>query len=302
MENKNPESAKEAYVTKYLTKEGIPLDPNNIRRNPGRRSIAKLMLNSFWGKLGQRANLEQAKLCYTHDDIIKLIADEAVEITGEHDTGLDCVIVNYRKKSDEDCNPGNTSAAIASFVTAYGRLKLHSLMQEIESQTNRRRLCYFDTDSVQYAHKDGDPEIATGDFLGELTDEVLGLSGDPEAKIKRAIWLGPKNYAYEIHKPDGTKVVELKSKGITLHASALEVLDFETLMNKVLNFQSNLNQEPIITPQKRFRADRNTHQIYTETFTKQVRCTLSKRWYFKDGGITLPYGYKEQDISINVFN
>jgi len=29
--------------------EHIQLDPNKIEKNPGLRSIAKLMLNSFWG-------------------------------------------------------------------------------------------------------------------------------------------------------------------------------------------------------------------------------------------------------------
>ena len=50
---------KQQYIFQYLEKEGILLDYNNIKRNPGLRSIAKLMLNSFWGKFGQRANLTQ---------------------------------------------------------------------------------------------------------------------------------------------------------------------------------------------------------------------------------------------------
>ena len=42
---------KELYVSEYLEHEGIELDPDNITHNPGLRSLAKLMLNSFWGKL-----------------------------------------------------------------------------------------------------------------------------------------------------------------------------------------------------------------------------------------------------------
>ncbi len=42
---------KELYVSEYLEHEGIKLDPDNITPNPGLRSLAKLMLNSFWGKL-----------------------------------------------------------------------------------------------------------------------------------------------------------------------------------------------------------------------------------------------------------
>lgn len=164
-------------------------------------------------------------------------------------------------------------------------------MDKIEE--NGRRLCYFDTDSVQYLEKAGDPKIPTGDYLGDLTDEVLGMTGDKDARIKRALWLGPKNYAYEIHKSDGSKILEIKSKGITLHAAALTSLRFEDLAERVKQFGADLSQDPIIAQQHRLRTDPNTHLIYAETFKKNIRVTLSKRWYYKDGEMTLPYGYKE---------
>ena len=41
---------KQTYVTEYLKHEGIALDPEKITYNPGLRALAKLMLNSFWGK------------------------------------------------------------------------------------------------------------------------------------------------------------------------------------------------------------------------------------------------------------
>lgn len=40
------------YIDDYYDKEGILLDFDNIRKNPGLRQLAKLMLNSFWGKFG----------------------------------------------------------------------------------------------------------------------------------------------------------------------------------------------------------------------------------------------------------
>ena len=44
------EEQKQQYVNEYLEVEGIQLDPNKIEHNPGLRALAKLMLNSFWGK------------------------------------------------------------------------------------------------------------------------------------------------------------------------------------------------------------------------------------------------------------
>ena len=44
----------ERYIDMYEEREGIRLDPDKIEVNPGLRSLAKLLLNSFWGKFGQR--------------------------------------------------------------------------------------------------------------------------------------------------------------------------------------------------------------------------------------------------------
>jgi hypothetical protein len=46
------ENDKWRYIRDYHEKEGILLDYNNIQNNPGLRALAKLMLNSFWGKFG----------------------------------------------------------------------------------------------------------------------------------------------------------------------------------------------------------------------------------------------------------
>lgn len=41
---------KEHYLQKYEEKEGIKLDSSAILKNPGRRQVAKLGLNSLWGR------------------------------------------------------------------------------------------------------------------------------------------------------------------------------------------------------------------------------------------------------------
>ncbi len=50
---------KDKYLTDYMDHQGIELDPENIETNPGLRNLAKLMLNSLWGKWGQRQNMTQ---------------------------------------------------------------------------------------------------------------------------------------------------------------------------------------------------------------------------------------------------
>lgn len=52
----NPEISEEErqkLKQKYLEKariHGVELDPNNIKPNPGMRTLAKLVLNSLWGR------------------------------------------------------------------------------------------------------------------------------------------------------------------------------------------------------------------------------------------------------------
>ena len=41
---------KQQYVNEYFEREGIRTDQNKIEKNTGLRALAKLMLNSFWGK------------------------------------------------------------------------------------------------------------------------------------------------------------------------------------------------------------------------------------------------------------
>jgi len=42
---------KDAYIEDYFNKEGVGLVKEEIKKNPGLRLVAKLMLNTFWGKV-----------------------------------------------------------------------------------------------------------------------------------------------------------------------------------------------------------------------------------------------------------
>lgn len=44
---------KQHYFGEVFQREGMQLNPLQIEKNPSKRAIAKLALNSFWGKFGQ---------------------------------------------------------------------------------------------------------------------------------------------------------------------------------------------------------------------------------------------------------
>lgn len=55
------EELKREYIRQYKENEGIDLEYEKIQKNPGLRCLAKLCLNSFWGKFGQRLSMKQSK-------------------------------------------------------------------------------------------------------------------------------------------------------------------------------------------------------------------------------------------------
>lgn len=45
---------KDRFIESFYEKEGILLEKDLIEKNPGLRALAKLCLNSLWGKFGER--------------------------------------------------------------------------------------------------------------------------------------------------------------------------------------------------------------------------------------------------------
>ena len=65
--------AKQAFREIIRKKEGIELEPGKICKNPGRRQVCKILLNSAWGKFGQRENLSQTEFICTTDRLNVLL-------------------------------------------------------------------------------------------------------------------------------------------------------------------------------------------------------------------------------------
>ena len=57
----NSDAQKEQFIKMYKEREGIDLDPENMVKNPGLRSLAKLALNSLWGRFGIRGKSDTVR-------------------------------------------------------------------------------------------------------------------------------------------------------------------------------------------------------------------------------------------------
>ena len=127
------------------------------------------MLNSFWGKFGQRPNQTQVTSCTKPSEFFQIITDDRqivhrIEIVNEH-------MVEVYHTFEEICNPvqTNVNIFIACVITSYARLKLYDTLD-----TLKVRVLYMDTDSLIYSQKPSQPSIPTRNYLGEFTNELDG--------------------------------------------------------------------------------------------------------------------------------
>jgi DNA polymerase elongation subunit (family B) len=193
--------------------------------------------------------------------------------------------LNWKYKEDDKARVLNYTVAIASYVTAYARMELLELLESIES-IQKHSVLYYDTDSVLYVHKRLDSDVACGDYLGNLTDEISKEYG-PMAKCIAFASLGPKNYCYQVKDEQNNIRTVIKVKGISLTVKALELITFEQMVDMAIRY-SNAEKKEIRIPQMQFSTSKH-HQIFTRYFDKIFRAVSTKRCI--SANVTLPYGY-----------
>ena len=125
------EQDKESYVKIYEEKENIKLVPAGIDNNPGRKSIAKLMLNSFWGKYGMRDSFTVTEFIHDAEEYYSLLCSQSKDIHDVHVITEDCVMMTVSAK--DEYNEGNpqSNLGIAAFTTSHARLRLLSMMRKL---------------------------------------------------------------------------------------------------------------------------------------------------------------------------
>ncbi|XP_018370144.1 PREDICTED: uncharacterized protein LOC108765796 [Trachymyrmex cornetzi] len=167
----NDDDAKERFLREYEKTEGIVLDRNNITRNPGLHSVAKLCLNSFWGKFCQRSNLPNTEIVKSYQRLMTLLTSPEHEVTDILPVNNEVIYeyVSWRLREEAVASSPMTNVVIAANTTALARLKLYDYLEKLD-----KRVLYYDTDSYIYLST-GEPneyEPRTDNFLGDMTDEL----------------------------------------------------------------------------------------------------------------------------------
>lgn len=262
----------------YEKKEGLRLDPEKIEVNPGLRSLAKLLLNSFWGKFGQNMNLTQTH--FVHDSqahkLFGYMTDPTVDVVDFNIVDDENLMLSTRRTSEEMCSPGHTNVFLASFTTCWARLQLYELLERLQT-----RVLYWDTDSVIYVTKEGEWEPPIGDYLGELTNELE--EGD---WITEFVCNGPKNYAYQTQ--NGKSVC--KVKGFSLNYNNSKIINLESMRDAMFNREDPRTGNYYTTNPSRICREKVHSELYCQDELKQYSAVYTKRVVQSDLS-TLPYGY-----------
>ena len=130
--------------------------------------------------------MTKVKIISDPAEYFDLLSSDQIKVTDANFINDELIEVYFENVDEFVEADGKTNVVIAAFTTAHARLKLYSVLKQLD-----RRVLYFDTDSVIYVSKDGEWEPPTGSYLGELTDELEG------GHIRTFVSGGPKNYAYE---------------------------------------------------------------------------------------------------------
>ena len=86
-------------------------------------------------------------------ELFDLLYSSEFEVTDARLVNDEMVEVHYRNVGEFEEQNNKVNIVIAAFTTAYARLKLYDLLDQLQE-----RVLYYDTDSVIYVHEPGKPE------------------------------------------------------------------------------------------------------------------------------------------------
>lgn len=255
------------YIAMYLEHQGIQLVPEEItqEKNKGIYYIAKLCLNSLWGKFGQKEIFSQVEDIFEDKRMLEVLHDNTLEIS-TMDVIEGVTVLSYKKRSEANPMVKNTSVAIAAFTTAHAQLRLFEALEVLGE-----RVLYMDTDSVIYVDDKETPLLQMGSFLGDLTDELDGDS------IVEFVCTGPKTYSYRT--ASGKVSVRTKgfTGGITMDHMRKAVLEGDPSFRVVTQpFQMIIHKDHTIS-EKQYKPGEG--KMFRFTFNKRRVCEVAGNEY-----------------------
>jgi len=263
---------------KASTNFGFTIDHSKCSKQPARKTSAKILINSAWGKLAESVDHTQSKiLSYNRTDesmrFYKDLEDGHAKVRQINSITNDLNLYKYdelRSKVDPVLNKGNI--AVAAFVPMYGQLLLWNELNQLGD-----RVIMCDTDSVKYYDNGipGEYQTPLGHFLGDWEDE---------GTLTEFVSIGLKSYCLRYE----SKPEAIRLKGLCLKYSHSGIINFE-VMKEILTYDDSA-----FIPQQSFDY-KFGHGITIREYLKQVKFDqyILKGDYDRETFTLYPYGYNK---------
>lgn len=264
-----PEEEKLRIQEKLLEENGgigeIRID--HVAPNKVKRALAKLRLNTLWGKFAQRNQVKKYVTIHSYREFCEIWYNPAIQrdkLTFR-EIGPDSYRVEYTL-TDGNIRPNaRANIFIASKVTEWARCILHRKILAVGPE----RILYCDTDSVIFVWEGNGLEL-TGIGLGKWTDELDG------GTIDVFFALAPKFYITLINEEH-----HVRAKGVILtneNRNKLNPRDIQKLMWDYLQGQeATLEVSHNLIQSCKNDATLPYGTLYSSKGVKIVRPVISKR-------------------------
>uniref|UniRef100_A0A1I8J3Y8 DNA-directed DNA polymerase n=1 Tax=Macrostomum lignano TaxID=282301 RepID=A0A1I8J3Y8_9PLAT len=161
------EDAKAAYMASFFEREGVRLE--KVEENPGLRFVAKIFLNSLWGKFCQRDDLTSTEIVDSYEAWLQRLTDPSIKVKSCEPVGESFMMLEYKPRIGGAVERAfkYANVPIGVFTTSHARLRPYEALEGLGT-----RVIYTDTDSVVYRCSPGQYEPPGGSSLGQWTDEA----------------------------------------------------------------------------------------------------------------------------------
>lgn len=257
--------------------------PDKVTIDPVMRSLAKLFLNSLWGKWAQKQSKNCHATVYGQQQLSNLLGDVTLEKESLMFRNISPGVfkVNYKKKNSFISPVAHGNVFLAAAVTAWARITLHRQMLRIGAE----KIIYCDTDSIIFRWPKNGPDLS-GIGLGKWTDEY------PKNAILRVYALAPKLYALTLG-PKVENVLEripeegcyesFRAKGVQMTLENQSRLGFNQILPLLKKTMEDKQTEHTIEVNNFNIFTNSTNNVlpfgnlFSRYNTKKVRVIITKR-------------------------
>jgi hypothetical protein len=125
------EAQKDDFIETVYKSEGYRLNKTQIEHNPGKRLIAKIILNSPWGKLAERTDRSTTEIISTASAFYGTVFNPVNKVKSIIPIDRENVVISYQKHGEFVQTSRTVCLPIACYVTAHARLTLHKTICRI---------------------------------------------------------------------------------------------------------------------------------------------------------------------------